>query len=142
MCDDLSDVTCCGVFDLVPAWLELVAAGVCVPGVRVRVSGHRVFLTLPAGLQVSLFHDTAGAWSVRVQTLSPVPELGAVGRPFTPLGVCAAGLAPACGPVGPAVELLRGLTSPASAVEFVRGGVVHPDLWDHWAESTGLVGAL
>lgn len=131
MCDDLSDVSVNGVAELLPAWLELVAARVVRPGVAVRQAGHRIDAVIPAGLLITMFHSGRGTWSARLQSLPTIADLGAQGRPFSVVGVVPLPIDRGCGSAEAAASALSALLEPATAVAAVADSP-NPALLSRW----------
>lgn len=133
MCDDLSDVTVLGVSELIPAWLELVAARVCEPGARVRVVGRTIHVTTPERLLVTMFCDNAGVWGVRLQSLPRIEELGLAGRPFSIIGLISLDLPPGCASPARAADALCSLLDLRTSLAAVQEAP-HPQLLSFWLE--------
>lgn len=116
MCDDLSDVTCCAVLDLVPAWLALVAERVARPSVAVRTTGWALYGADPSGLLLTVYCDGQGRWSARLQSRIPLPALGAQGQAFAILGDIPLGDSLGCGDPGQLAVVVNELLDPAVAL--------------------------
>ena len=86
-CDDFSNLSCCGIRVLAPAWLSLVAAAVPEGAWTLRQSGETLYARHPAGLLLTMFANPEGYWAVRGQSLLPDPSIGSSGRPYSVIGV-------------------------------------------------------